>query len=113
MTQFLNWVSNLLFTENEVVINFILVPACFIESAFLYTLTMSLLKIKLSKRANLWYTVHFSVIGVILHFLIPAPFNTIIYYICIWILLKVLLHISLPKGFFAIITKLLQFQFID
>ncbi len=113
MTQFLNWVSNLLFTENEVVINFILVPACFIESAFLYTLTMSLLKIKLSKRANLWYTVHFSVIGVILHFLIPAPFNTIIYYICIWILLKVLLHISLPKGFFAIILSLFIIALIN
>ena len=40
MTQFLNWISNILFSQNENIIHFILIPACFIESAFLYTILM-------------------------------------------------------------------------
>lgn len=113
MTPFLNCFTNILFSENERIIDFILIPACFIESAFLYILTMSFLKIKLSKKDNFWYTVHFSVIGVILNILIPEPFNTVLYYICIWILLKVLLHVSLPKGFFAIIFSLFIIALIN
>ena len=113
MTPFLNLIYNILFTENKIAINFILVPACFIESIFLCTLTMNLLKMELNKRTKLWCIIHFSVIGVILHFLIPAPFNTIIYYICILVLLKVLLHVSLSKGFLAIIFSLFIITLIN
>jgi hypothetical protein len=53
MTQFLNWISNILFSQNENIIHFILIPACFIESAFLYTILMSLLNMNLThKNAN-------------------------------------------------------------
>ena len=83
MTQFLDWISNILFSQNENIIHFILIPACFIESAFLYTIIMSLLNVNLTHKKNLLYTFFFSIIGVILYILIPAPFNTIIYYICI------------------------------
>ena len=34
MTQFLNWISNILFTQNETIIHFILIPACFIDNSF-------------------------------------------------------------------------------
>lgn len=106
MTQFLNWISTILFTQNETVIHFILIPACFIESAFLYIIIMSLLDMKLEKRKNLLYTLLFSIIGVILYLLVPAPFNTILYYICICISLKLLLHIRLLKSFLATIFAL-------
>ena len=55
MTQFLNWISNILFSQNENIIHFILIPACFIESAFLYTILMSLLNMNLTHKKNLLY----------------------------------------------------------
>ena len=56
MTQFLNWISNILFSQNENIIHFILIPACFIESAFLYTILMNLLNMNLTHKKNLLYT---------------------------------------------------------
>lgn len=106
MIQFHNLIFNILFTESESVIHFILIPACFIESAFLYIIIMSLLGMNLEKKNNFLYTFFISIIGVILHLLIPAPFNTIVYYICICILLKLLLHVKLLKSFLAIIISL-------
>ena len=94
MTQFLNWISNILFSQNENIIHFILIPACFIESAFLYTILMSLLNMNLTHKKNLLYTFFFSIIGVILYILIPAPFNTILYYIFVCFLLKLLLNVK-------------------
>ena len=99
MTQFLNWISNILFSQNENIIHFILIPACFIESAFLYTILMSLLNMNLTHKKNLLYTFFFSIIGVILYILIPAPFNTILYYIFVCFLLKLLLNVKLMKSF--------------
>lgn len=58
MTQFLNWISNILFSQNENIIHFILIPACFIESAFLYTILMSLLNMNLTHKRI--YYIHFS-----------------------------------------------------
>ena len=106
MTQFLNWISNILFSQNENIIHFILIPACFIESAFLYTILMSLLNMNLTHKKNLLYTFFFSIIGVILYILIPAPFNTILYYIFVCFLLKLLLNVKLMKSFLTIIISL-------
>ena len=106
MTQFLNWISNILFSQNENIIHFILIPACFIESAFLYTIIMSLLNVNLTHKKNLLYTFFFSIIGVILYILIPAPFNTILYYIFVCFLLKLLLNVKLMKSFLTIIISL-------
>ena len=88
------------------IIHFILIPACFIESAFLYTILMSLLNMNLTHKKNLLYTFFFSIIGVILYILIPAPFNTILYYIFVCFLLKLLLNVKLMKGFLTIIISL-------
>ena len=55
MTQFLNWISNILFSQNENIIHFILIPACFIESAFLYTILMSLLNMNLTQKEIEFY----------------------------------------------------------
>ena len=49
---------------------------------------------------------HQTTLHLILYLIIPAPFNTIIYYCGILILLKLLLHVSLLKGLFAIISSL-------
>ena len=78
MTQFLNWISNILFSQNENIIHFILIPACFIESAFLYTILMSLLNMNLTHKKNLLYTFFFSIIGVIFFIKIRFKFNAII-----------------------------------
>ena len=96
MTQFLNWISNILFSQNENIIHFILIPACFIESAFLYTILMSLLNMNLTHKKNLLYTFFFSIIGVILYILIPAPFNTILY--CL-LLIKIIIKCKINEKF--------------
>lgn len=106
MSQFFNFIWHELSTENLTLLHFILIPSCFIESAFVYILVINLLHIKLERKKNLLYTIFFSLVGLILYLLIPAPFNTIIYYLGVLILLKLLLNISLPKGLFAIIFSI-------
>lgn len=106
MIQSLSWIHNILFTPNEQLVYILLIPACFIESGFLYLIIMSLLDMKLEKKKNLLYEFAFSIIGVLLYLSVPAPFNTIIYYICICILLKLLLNVKLLKSFLAIIVAL-------
>lgn len=106
MNQSLNFIWHALSTENPTLLYFILIPSCFIESAFVYIFVINILNVKLERKKNFLYTIFFSLIGLILYLIIPAPFNTIIYYCGILILLKLLLHVSLLKCLFAIISSL-------
>ena len=53
----------------------------------------------LTHKKNLLYTFFFSIIGVILYILIPAPFNTIlILYICL-LLIKIIIKCKINEKF--------------
>ena len=106
MLQFLDSIKSLLNSENPELISIILIPACFIESALLYNIVVTFLRVNLEKKKNIFYTIFFSIISVVLSLLIPAPFNTIIFYILVVFLLKIILHVNLLKCFFSLLLSL-------
>ena len=113
MSHFLNFAWNFLFTENPTLINIILIPACFIESALLYNIIITILGINLEKEKNIFYTIFFSIISVIFSLLIPAPFDTIVFYVFVLLALKLLLHANLLKSFLALILSLFIIALIN
>ena len=106
MLQFLDSIKSLLNSENPELISIILIPACFIESALLYNIVVTFLRVNLEKKKNIFYTIFFSFISVVLSLLIAAPFNTIIFYILVVFLLKIILHVNLLKCFFSLLLSL-------
>lgn len=106
MLQFLDSIKSLLNSENPELISIILIPACFIESALLYNIVVTFLRVNLEKKKNIFYTIFFSIISVVLSLLIAAPFNTIIFYILVVFLLKIILHVNLLKCFFSLLLSL-------
>ena len=106
MLQFLDSIKSLLNSENPELISIILIPACFIESALLYNIVVTFLRVNLEKKKNIFYTIFFSIISVVLSLLIPAPFNTIISYILVVFLLKIILHVNLLKCFVSLLLSL-------
>lgn len=106
MLQFLNNIWNVLCNENETIIKLISLPACSIEAAIMYNFIIMFSGVKLDKKINTIYTISLAIIGVVFSLLIPAPVNTIIYYLCILIFLKILLHVNLLKSILSIMITL-------
>lgn len=108
-------------TPNEMMMNLLLIPFSFIESTIIMYLFLYILNIKADKRQKILYVILSSIEGLITNNFIPSPFNTIINYIILLIIvyfifkqniLKTFLSVFIPIIVFALISSLLLNPFI-
>lgn len=106
MTLFLNNITNALFTQNEFLINIILIPACFVESALVYNMILTFLGVQISKKKNFLYTVCVAIMGVITLRFIPEPYNNVINFVLLLFHIKYWLKISFFKCLYSTILAM-------
>lgn len=108
-------------TPNELIMSIVYIPFTFIESTIIMYLFLYILNIKADKRQKFLYVILSSIEGLITNNFIPSPFNTIINYVILLIIvyfifkqnvLKTFLAIFIPIIVFALISSLLLNPFI-
>ncbi len=108
----LNSLWNLLITENEMLTKIITAPTVFIEVWIAYQLYSVLLNLNTSKKKEFLYIFIVSSISLFFEFIIPAPFNTFLNYILLFILTKKFLSLSTLKTILLIILPIIIFAVI-
>lgn len=103
MIQFLNniWVS--LSTPNEILVNILLIPASFLENYLFMSLFLIILNVKCNKKQKILYVTLMSLVSILTSYFIPSPFNVIINYGCVILLIKFIFRLSLLKSFISLI----------
>ena len=104
MIQFLNNVWVALTSENETLVNLLMIPATVIEAYIFMSLFLILTNITAAKKQKFIYVLGMSLIGLLTSYIIPSPFNVPINYICIFILIKLIFKINILKSFISLIV---------
>ena len=119
--EILNNIWSILTTESEQITNIIVLPFYFLEIYFSLYLFTLILNIKLSKKKRLFYVLFISTVSIIDNLFIGEPFNVIVNYIIIWILLffiykfnfiNSILSMIIPFAIFGIINTLTLTPFL-
>ncbi len=110
--ELLNNIWNALTTPNESLINILSVPFTMIEVFLSVLLFTSLLKIQTQKYQKIIYVLLISFIGVLATFVIPSPFNLVINYLLMFILIPIFFKTNLLKTFLSVLISSLSFALI-
>ncbi len=111
--EILNNLWILLTTENEFVTSIVTFPFYFVETYLSLCIFMTFLKIDLSKKQQLIYVISISLIFIFSNYLIGEPFNVIINYGCIFLLLFAIYKQSFLKSILAIILPFATFGLVN
>lgn len=103
MTKILQTIWTALTTQNEELLNIIILPLHFIEAFISMLLFTTILGINSSRKQKTIYVLSMSFISIISRILIPTPFNTFFNVIAIFLLNIFIFKISIPKGILALI----------
>lgn len=107
--EILNNIWNALSTENETLIKIISVPCSFIELYLMFKLFTIILKIKYTKKQLYVYVFSIAIVSTICNIFIPEPFNVLINYTFIFILLIKYFHFNVLQAVASIIIPLVAF----
>ena len=110
--ELLNNIWNALITPNETLINILSIPFTMIEVYLSTLLFTSLLNISTQKYQRLIYVLLISFIGILATFIIPNPFNLVINYLLMFILIPIFFKTNLLKTFLSILLSSLTFALI-
>ena len=103
---------NLLITENEMVTKIFTAPTVIIEAWLLFELATSILKISYSKKQKFIYILSLTIISLINEFFIPAPFNIIVNYLSMFVIIKLLLHSKIIQTILFIVIPTIFFSLV-
>ena len=103
MMEILQTIWTSLTTENEELINILLIPSHFIEAYISMLLFTIILNINASKKQKIIYVLIMSFSSILSRILIPSPFNTFFNVIFIFLLNIVIFKISILKGILSLI----------
>ena len=119
--EILNNIWSLLTTENEFVTSLVVLPLYFVETYLsLYTFSI-LLKMELSKNQKFIYVITISLVIISTNFFVNEPFNVIINYVIVFLLLfvgykqsflKSILAIIIPFAIFGVVNTLILNPFL-
>ena len=112
--EMLNNVWTALSTPNEELINISSVPIlCFIELPLIMYMFLYALNISSSKRQKIIYILLSLLTGVVCNFIIPSPFNVVINYAMMVILIFTIFKLNLFKSFIAMIIPTIVFALLS
>ena len=86
-------------TENETLINLISIPFTFIEITLSMLLFTTILNINSSKKKNTFYVIIMSVISLLVNFITPNPYRSILNFILIPLIIYIVFKIGIKKIF--------------
>lgn len=107
--ELLNNIWILLTTENEFLTNIILAPTSFIEAWLLFKISTSILQINYNKKQKLIYIILLGFNSILTEFLIKNPYNVLINYLTMFIIIKSVLHTSKVRTLLALIIPIAFF----
>lgn len=114
--EILNNIWSALTTENEMLMKIILIPFTFLEVYLGLLLFSTLLKIPCTAKQRNIYVISFSISSILSMYILPAPINTLINYILLYLIIhnlfklsnvKIILSIIIPFFIFGIIGTLI------
>lgn len=107
-----NNIWNALTTPNETLINIILIPSIVIESIFTLSIFKVIFNFKTTFKQNILYSLCFSIIAFFSVCFIPSPWNTVINYIGIFIIILSIYKISFLQSLLASIIPTILFALV-
>lgn len=108
----LSSIWNLLVTEDEILTKIITSFPIFIEAWLVLKLFTSILRIKYTKKQSAIYVILFPVFSLISKFFIPSPFNTLVNYIVMFILIKLVFKLNVIQSLLSVITPTVIFALL-
>lgn len=97
MSQSLNYIWNAFTSENEILLNLLLIPAGLIEAYLTLTLATLIFNINLSKRKKALFIIIYAFGSLIISTFIPAPFCVILNYVLFFLIIKLYTKMSRYK----------------
>lgn len=110
--ELLNNIWHSLTTPNEILINIILIPSAIIESILTLLIFSNLFNLNTTFKQNIAYTSIFSTLIFVVSLFIPSPWNTIINYASLFLLIYVIYRISFTQALFSSIIPTIFFALI-
>jgi len=113
MTQLLNniWIG--LNNENPELLNILLIPFSIMESFLIMKIFLTIFNIEVSRKQSFWYVILVFIAGRLTSTIALSPFNIILNYACIVILIKLIFGFNLLKCFISLITSTFVFGIIS
>lgn len=108
----LSSIWNLLVTEDEILTKIITSFPIFIEAWLVLKLFTSILRIKYTKKQSAIYVILFTVFSLISKFFIPSPFNTLVNYIVMFILIKLVFKLNVIQSLLSVIIPTVIFALL-
>lgn len=109
MTQFMSKIWTFLNTENVSLINIFLIPATFIENYILMFLFTNILNIQTTTKRKTFYIISASCISILGIYFIPTPYNVLVNYLSMFILIKIFFELSYLKSFLSLLVSIFIF----
>ena len=111
--EILNSVWTALSTENEGLIKIVSIPLFFIEIPLIMYMFIYTLDIHTNKKQRIVYIGLSIITGIICSFVIPTPFNVIINYGMMFLLIFIIFKLTILKSFIAMIIPSIAFALIN
>lgn len=99
-------------TPNERLVNIMMTIIAFPEAILIMYLFLSLLNIESTKNQKYYYVISISILSLITKSILPTPFNVIINYIIMILLIFFIFKISLLKAIFATLSSIIIFALV-
>ncbi len=93
---------NVLTSENEIITKIINTPTIFLEAWIGFLLFTSTLKIEYSNRQKYIYIILISASSLLIEYSIPSPFNIILNYIIMFLIIKIIFSLNMIKTVLSI-----------
>lgn len=110
--EFLNNIWNAISTQNQGLINIILIFGSFIEAFLLLLLFDCILNIKSNKMQKFIYIISMSIVSLLSTYFIPSPFNSFFNYIIMFLLILYLFKVNMLKSIIAVVMSVLVFALL-
>ena len=103
---------NNMFTENKLIMNIVSIPCTFLEIFFIMKIFLTVLSVKSTKRQQLIFIVIASIFSIVSFYFIPQPYYSLIDYLLIFILLKIIFKQSYIKTILSIVASFFIYSLI-
>ena len=113
MIQFLNNIWIALTTENTELLNILILPAGIIEHYLFMSLFLCIFNVNASQKQKTIYILSIYSITLLSLLFIPPPFNVIVNYICMIILINLVFKLNYLKSFISFITSSFTFGVLN
>lgn len=113
MMQFLNNIWVALTSDNPELLNILLFFAGIVENYLFMNLFLSIFNVPASKKSKILYVLIIVAISFITTKFVTAPFNIILNYACIYILMRLIFKLDFLKGFISLLISSFIFALLN